>query len=145
MNDCRSNVLPGNLNAKYVNALINSTARCKINHEALRRLKWDFHLPKKFFLLASMKDEGPLEMMKNVFYFMLKALFVRGIYLHFCLDFLAMQKNGLIRKLMSKFMTSQIGQQIIATHILHNISRSKGNQTMKFGQLTECNLRNIFF
>ena len=25
-----------------------------------------------------------------------------------------------------------------------NISRSKGNQTMKFGQLTECNMRNIF-
>ena len=25
-----------------------------------------------------------------------------------------------------------------------NISRSKGNQTMKFGQLVECNMRNIF-
>ena len=25
-----------------------------------------------------------------------------------------------------------------------NISRSKGNQTMKFGQLIECNMRNIF-
>ena len=30
-------------------------------------------------------------------------------------------------------------------HILPNISRSKGNQTMKFGQLIEYNLRNIFF
>ena len=29
-------------------------------------------------------------------------------------------------------------------HILPNISRSKGNQTMKFGQLIECNMRNIF-
>ena len=29
-------------------------------------------------------------------------------------------------------------------HILPNISRSKGNQTMKFGQLMECNMRNIF-
>ena len=28
--------------------------------------------------------------------------------------------------------------------MLPNISRSKGNQTMKFGQLTECNMRNIF-
>ena len=27
--------------------------------------------------------------------------------------------------------------------MLHNISRSKGNQTMKFGQLIECNMRNI--
>ena len=29
-------------------------------------------------------------------------------------------------------------------HILPNISRSKGNQTMKFGQLIEYNKRNIF-
>ena len=29
-------------------------------------------------------------------------------------------------------------------HILSNILRSKGNQTMKFGQLIECNMRNIF-
>ena len=27
---------------------------------------------------------------------------------------------------------------------LLNISRSKGNQTMEFGQLIECNMRNIF-
>ena len=33
-------------------------------------------------------------------------------------------------------MTSQTRQQIITLHILpKNISRSKGNQTMKFGQL----------
>ena len=30
------------------------------------------------------------------------------------------------------------------TQILTNISRSKGNQTMKFGQLIECNMGNIF-
>ena len=29
-------------------------------------------------------------------------------------------------------------------HILPNISRDKGNQTIKFGQLIECNLRNVF-
>ena len=29
-------------------------------------------------------------------------------------------------------------------HTLPNISRSKGNQAMKFGLLTEYNLRNIF-
>ena len=27
---------------------------------------------------------------------------------------------------------------------MSNTSRSKGNQTMKFGQLIECNMRNIF-
>ena len=54
--------------------------------------------------------------------------------------------NGLIRKirLPSKFMTSQPGLQTIAIHILPNISRSKGNQTMKLGQLLEYNKRNIF-
>ena len=41
-------------------------------------------------------------------------------------------------------MTSQIGKQTIAIHILTNISRSKGNQAMKFSQLVEYNMRNIF-
>ena len=41
-------------------------------------------------------------------------------------------------------MTSQSGKQIITIHILPNISRNKGNQTTKFGQLIEHNLRNIF-
>ena len=47
-------------------------------------------------------------------------------------------------RLISKSMTSQPGQQTIAIHILPNISRSKGNQTMKFGQLIEYNMRNTF-
>ena len=29
-------------------------------------------------------------------------------------------------------------------HILHNISRSKGNLTMKFGQLIGGNIKNVF-
>ena len=41
-------------------------------------------------------------------------------------------------------MTSQTGLETIAIHILSNISQSKGNQTMKFGQLIEYNKRNIF-
>ena len=41
-------------------------------------------------------------------------------------------------------MTSQAGQQIFTIHVLPNISRSKGNQSIKFGQLIKCNLRNIF-
>ena len=41
-------------------------------------------------------------------------------------------------------MTSLPGLQTIVIHVLSNISRSKGNQTMKFGQLIECNMRNIF-
>ena len=34
-------------------------------------------------------------------------------------------------------MTSQPGQQTVTIHILPNISRSKGNQTLKFGQAIE--------
>ena len=41
-------------------------------------------------------------------------------------------------------MTSQPGLQTIAIQILPNISQSKGNQTMKFGQLREYNKSNIF-
>ena len=42
-------------------------------------------------------------------------------------------------------MTSQTGQTI--NHNAHstNISRSKGNQAMKFGQLINYNARNFFF
>ena len=42
-------------------------------------------------------------------------------------------------------MTSQPGQQTMAIDILPNISRSKDNQAMKFGQLIEYNKRNSFF
>ena len=65
-------------------------------------------------------------------------------YLSFCYDFLIMKQNGLIRKirLISYFITSQPGYQTIVIHILpnislRNISRSKDNQTIKFGQLIE--------
>ena len=42
-------------------------------------------------------------------------------------------------------MTSQPGKQTIAIHILPYISESKGDQTIKYGQLIEYNMRNIFF
>ena len=41
-------------------------------------------------------------------------------------------------------MTSQSGQQTITKLILPNISQNKGNQTIKLGQLIECNKRNMF-
>ena len=89
-------------------------------------------------------------MIKNAFYFILKALVLK------IFKFLSRlfghvgktgRKNGLIRKmrrLTSKFMTSQPGSQTIAILILPDISQSKGNQAMKFGQLIEYNKRNIF-
>ena len=41
-------------------------------------------------------------------------------------------------------MMSGPGVQVIAIHISANISQSKGNQTMKFGELIEYNKINIF-
>ena len=67
-------------------------------------------------------------------------------YLNFCRDFLVMQKKRLIRKirLSLKFMTSQLGEQTITIHTLPNISRSKDDKKMKFGQLIEYNMRKNF-
>ena len=41
-------------------------------------------------------------------------------------------------------MTSKLGWQTVTIHILPNISRRNDNQTMKFDQLIEYNMRNIF-
>ena len=41
-------------------------------------------------------------------------------------------------------MTLQPGKETIAIHLLPNISRTKGNHTVKFGPLIEYNMRNIF-
>ena len=57
-----------------------------------------------------------------------------------------MQENGLKTKLrlISKFLTTQTGQHIIAIEMFSITSRSKGNQAMKFGQLIKDKVRNIF-
>ena len=41
-------------------------------------------------------------------------------------------------------MTSQTGKQIIIIHIMPGISRGKGSEAMKYRQLLEYNVRNIF-
>ena len=80
-------------------------------------------------------SESPLKMMKNAFYFMLKALFVLEIlaFLSWLFGY-AGKRLDKKAKVNSKFMTSQTGQQIITIHILPNISRSKGNQGIIFGK-----------
>ena len=87
-------------------------------------------------------NERPLKMMKNAFYFTSKALFVLKIFLLWL--FGRIKKMAWLERLISKFMASQPGLQKIIIHILPNISQSKDNQTMKFGQLIEYNKRNIF-
>ena len=39
---------------------------------------------------------------------------------------------------------SQNRQQMFTMHVLLNVSRGKGNQIMKFGELIEYNMTNIF-
>ena len=41
-------------------------------------------------------------------------------------------------------MTSQHGKQTIVIHVLPSILRNKENQALKFGQLREYNMKNIF-
>ena len=67
--------------------------------------------------------------MKNAFYFMLKSHFLLEILnllrsLHFCPEFLVMQKNGVIKKirLISKFMTAQT-VQIQLQYTYHPVSQ----------------------
>ena len=94
-------------------------------------------------LVLSTSMEDVLKMIKDAFLFHALFCFISFLflfwfsrYLNVCPDFF-----GYVVK---KFMTSKIGKQIIAVHILSNISISKSNQTMEFGQLIECNMRNIF-
>ena len=84
-------------------------------------------------------------MMKNAFYFTLKALFVLKIF-KFLSWLFGHVKNGLIRKirLISKLMTAQPGKQTIAISISPNILVSKGNQIIKFGQVIEYIMRKNF-
>ena len=87
----------------------------------------------------------PFKSDEKRFLFHLKNSFLsQDIYI-FVLSFWSCKKNGLIRKIkiIWKFMTSQPGQQTITIHILSNISRSKGNQTLKYGQVIEYDKRNI--
>ena len=86
----------------------------------------------------------PFQIDKICFLFHLKSSFRSQVIYAFVTTFWSCRKNGLIRKLTSKFMTSQPGLQTIAIHILPNISQSKGNQALKFGQLVEYYKGNIF-
>ena len=48
-------------------------------------------------------------------------------------------------RLISKFITSETGKQIIIFQILSNISRNKDNQAVNFTHLIENNLKIFFF
>ena len=72
-------------------------------------LKMDSHLTTKLAIFTSIKRS--LKMMKNVFYFLLKCLFLFLRYLDFCADFFGYVKSTLMRK-------SQIGMLTISIRLL---------------------------
>ena len=89
-------------------------------------------------------NESSLKMMKTAFYFMLKALFVLEI-LTFLSWLLGYVGNRPDKKAMFNFKIYNATDWTTNSHkhILFNISRSKGNETMKCGQLIKYNMRNI--
>ena len=86
-------------------------------------------------------NESPLKMMKNAFYFMLKTFSVLEMFTIFCYV-----EKRLDKKVIVNFKIYDVTDwaKIITIHILPNISRSKDNYAMKFGQLIKYNMRNIF-
>ena len=81
--------------------------------------------------------------MKNTFYLTLKNSLCSQDILVFVLIFWSCRKTAWLDNV-SKFMTSQPGKQIISIHILSNITRSKNIHGIKFGQLIQYNMWNIF-
>ena len=89
--------------------------------------------------------ESPLKMIKNSFYFTSEAIFLLKI-----LEFLSWRFGHIAKRLDKEDEVNFKFCDVTAwltnnrnTHVA-NISRSKGNPTMKFGQLIDCNMRNIF-
>ena len=80
-------------------------------------------------------NKSPLKRMKNTFHFMLKTL-VLAIY-----TFLSWLFGYVEKRFDDKIYDVT---DWITIDILSNISASKNNQTMKFGQLIEYKMRNIF-
>ena len=107
---------------------------------------------KKVFIKRPLSDlrqflaaESPLKIMRKRFLFRFKSLF-RFYYIEmFFLTFLVPQENGLIRKLelISKHITLSTGEKVFTLHILTIITISKDNETMKFDQLIEYNMKII--
>ena len=78
-------------------------------------------------------------------------VFLKWRYLRNCLELFVLKifkilswLFGHVAKRLDKFYDVTVWLKTIAMHILSTISRSKGNQTMKFGQWMEYKMRNIF-
>ena len=82
--------------------------------------------------------------MQHAFYFTLKALFVLKTFKFLFSIFGHVEKRLDYKDKVNFKIYDVTTQPTIAIHTLPNISRIKGNQTMKFGQLIQYDMRNTF-
>ena len=82
---------------------------------------------------------------KNGFHFMLKALFVHEIFKFLPWSFCNVE-NRLDKKIMANFKVYDVTDRIINNYntLWPYISKSKGNKSLKCGQLIKYGVRNIF-
>ena len=91
--------------------------------------------------LRHLETISTLKMMKSAFYLTSKALFVLKIFRFLWWNFWSCSEwNGLIRKIR---LISLWCHSLVNKYTYYSISR--GVKTIKFGQLMEYNMRNIFF
>ena len=88
--------------------------------------------------------ESPLKMMKNVFFFTSKALFILKILIFVSWGFGNVAKQLYLKNKVNLKFYDVTAWLTVVIHILPNISRSKVNQAMKFVQLIEYNIRKHF-
>ena len=86
-----------------------------------------------------MVTESPLKIMKNAFYFTSKALFVIKIF-----KFLSSFFGYVVKRLDKKEVNFRFHDVTASLKNNHNTHITQYFETMKFGQLIQCNMRNIF-
>ena len=122
-----------------------------LNFNALLRkyviIRYFFHIKEKTVFKIELSpfkkcyicfNESPLKMTKNVFYFILKALFVLKIFKFLSSLFSTAEKLTTLEK---KFKIYDVAAWLTNNYNANiaNISKSKDNQVMKFCQLIEYN------
>ena len=142
---CQVHLLNQNLFVFFWKVVLLAISWSSLNQDGVPDIEFQVELPpfkKVGFIYFSRR---PLKMIKNAFlsHVLNKSFFVLNIFKFLSQLLWSCRKTAWweslidLRRLISKFTASQTGKQIMTIHTLHKISRSKGCQTMKFGQLIE--------
>ena len=136
---------------KHINKFWTQGKKVFFNFKTVFKLKVGLSSSKKVAFICF--DESPLNIIKNAFYFMSKVLFVLEVFKFLSWHYDYIEKR-LDKKAKVNFKIHDItdrtksnvtaGQKAFAIHILTNISRSKGNQIKKLGQLIDYYMTNNF-